>query len=82
MGAARILDIILADEIGHVRIGNRWYAWACQAQGLEPVATYAALADKYKAPQLRGPFNFEARRAAGFSENELSALRDTKKLRQ
>lgn len=82
MEAARILDIILADEIGHVLIGNRWYAWACQAQGLEPVATYAALAEKYKAPLLRGPFNLEARRAAGFSENELNALQDSKKLRQ
>jgi uncharacterized ferritin-like protein (DUF455 family) len=82
MKAARILDIILADEIGHVLIGNRWYAWACQAQELEPVATYAALADKYKAPLLRGPFNLEARRAAGFSENELSALQGSQKLRQ
>lgn len=29
---------------------------------------------KYKAPQLRGPFNLEARRAAGFSEAELAAF--------
>lgn len=82
MEAARILDIILADEIGHVLIGNRWYTWACQAQGLEPVTTYAVMAEKYKAPPLRGPFNLEARRAAGFSENELNALQDSKKSRQ
>ncbi len=82
MEAARILDIILADEIGHVLIGNRWFAWACQAQGLEPVATYAALATRYQAPQLRGPFNLAARRAAGFSESELIALQGAKKMRQ
>ncbi len=72
--AAAILDIILRDEIGHVAIGNRWYGWLCAMRGLEPVATYAALAAQYKAPQLRGPFNLEARRAAGFSESELAAL--------
>jgi uncharacterized ferritin-like protein (DUF455 family) len=74
MTAAGILDIILCDEIGHVAIGNRWYGWLCGQRGLEPVATYAALAKRYKAPPLRGPFNLEARRAAGFSELELAQL--------
>lgn len=74
MAAAEILDIILRDEIGHVAIGNRWYAYLCEARALEPVATYAALALQYKAPQLRGPFNLAARRAAGFSDAELAAL--------
>lgn len=74
MAAAEILDIILRDEIGHVAIGNRWYGWLCELRGLDPVATYAALAAQYKAPPLRGPFNLEARRAAGFSEVELAAL--------
>jgi uncharacterized ferritin-like protein (DUF455 family) len=72
--AAKILDIILRDEIGHVAVGNRWYAWLCAQRGLEPVATYAALAARYKAPVQRGPFNLDARRAAGFSEQELAAL--------
>lgn len=74
IAVAEILDIILRDEIGHVAIGNRWFGWLCEQRGLEPIATYAALAVQYKAPQLRGPFNLEARRAAGFSELELAAL--------
>jgi len=74
MKAAAILDIILRDEIGHVGIGNRWYGWLCEQRGLEPVATYARLAAEYQAPVMRGPFNLEARRAAGFSELELSVL--------
>jgi uncharacterized ferritin-like protein (DUF455 family) len=74
MGAAVILDRILRDEVGHVLIGNRWYGWLCTQRGLEPVATYAALAKEYKAPVMRGPFNLAARRAAGFSEEELVAL--------
>lgn len=75
MGAALILDRILQDEVGHVLIGNRWYGWLCTQRGLEPVSTYAALAKEYKAPVMRGPFNLAARRAAGFSEAELEALR-------
>jgi uncharacterized ferritin-like protein (DUF455 family) len=72
--AAAIIDIILRDEIGHVAIGNRWYGWLCQVHQLEPLATFATLAAQYKAPVLRGPFNLEARRAAGFSEQELLML--------
>lgn len=74
MDAAAILDIILRDEIGHVAIGNRWYGWLCRERGLDPVACYAELAARYKAPPLRGPFNMKARRAAGFSELELAQL--------
>ncbi|MEO8297308.1 MAG: ferritin-like domain-containing protein [Burkholderiales bacterium] len=72
--AGEILDIILRDEIGHVAVGNHWYRWLCQARGLDPLATYAALAVQHGAPRLRGPFNLEARRAAGFGEDELDAL--------
>ena len=74
LAATAILDVILRDEIGHVAIGNRWYGWLCAQRGLEPVATYTRLATEYQAPILRGPFNIEARRAAGFSEFELAAL--------
>lgn len=71
---AAILDIILRDEIGHVAIGNRWYVFLCQQQGLEPLDTYRHLARLHDAPSLRGPFNVEARRQAGFSEAELKDL--------
>ena len=74
MEAAAILDIILRDEIGHVAIGNHWYRWLCTRRVLDPIATYAELALQHKAPVLRGPFNLDARRAAGFSEQELTAL--------
>ncbi len=77
MAAAHILDIILHDEIGHVAVGNRWYAWLCSERSLEPIATYAVLAERYQAPRMRGPFNMEARRKAGFTETELAALNVT-----
>jgi uncharacterized ferritin-like protein (DUF455 family) len=72
--AASIVDIILRDEIGHVSIGNFWYRWLCAARGLEPVQTYAELAAQYRAPTLKGPFNIEARLAAGFEPAEIAAL--------
>ncbi|MGE8690692.1 MAG: ferritin-like domain-containing protein [Achromobacter sp.] len=72
--SAAIVDIILADEIGHVAIGNRWYKHLCAQMGKDPVACYAELAQRYGAPRLRGPFNLEARRAAGFDDAELAAL--------
>ncbi len=72
--SAAIVDLILRDEIGHVAIGNHWYKHLCAEQGREPVACYAELAARYKAPRLRGPFNLQARRAAGFDEAELAAL--------
>jgi uncharacterized ferritin-like protein (DUF455 family) len=71
---AEILDIILRDEIGHVAVGNHWYNWLCEQKGLDPVKTYAELAEKFRAPRLRGPFNVEARIAAGFSQEELDLL--------
>ena len=69
-----ILDIILRDEIGHVAVGNHWYRWLCAQRRLDPLATYAELAARHGAPRPRGPFNLEARRAAGFDEAELAAL--------
>jgi uncharacterized ferritin-like protein (DUF455 family) len=74
LAAAAILDIILRDEIGHVEIGNRWYLYLCAQQGLEAASTYDTLAARYRAPVLKGPFNIEARRLAGFTDAELSAL--------
>jgi len=66
------LDVLLRDEVGHVEIGNRWYFYLCGRRGLEPVATYDDLTVQYKAPVLKGPFNVEGRRAAGFTEAELA----------
>ena len=73
--AVEILDVILRDEVGHVAIGNRWYRWLCQRDKHDPVALYPELVRRYEAPRLRPPFNHEARRAAGFTDEELSELR-------
>ena len=72
--AVQILEIILNDEIGHVLIGNRWFNYLCTQNQVSPITAYRELAKKYRAPTLRGPFNLEARRQAGFSSEELGLL--------
>ena len=72
--AVAILDIILRDEVGHVAIGNHWYRWLCERDGLDPVAHYAVLTERYKAPKLKPPFNEPARLRAGFTRDEIAQL--------
>ena len=71
---AAILDVILRDEIGHVAVGNRWYRAVCAERGLDPLTTFATMAARHNAPKQRGPFNVNARLAAGFEQAEIDAL--------
>jgi uncharacterized ferritin-like protein (DUF455 family) len=70
----KILDIIMKDEIDHVATGNHWYRWICAQRQLDPITTFAHLLEQYSPPKLRPPFNLEARRLAGFLEEELLLL--------
>jgi len=72
--AARLLEIILQDEIGHVATGNRWFRHVCDERGLEPAETFRELLRQHCPKGLFGPFNLDARREAGFSEAELAWL--------
>jgi uncharacterized ferritin-like protein (DUF455 family) len=72
--AVEILEIILKDEIGHVLIGNKWFNFLCEKNNLSAITTYKELARKYRAPVLRGPFNLEGRKQAGFTNEELDLL--------
>ena len=72
---AGILEVILREEVAHVAAGSRWFRWHCDRAGVEPHATFRALLREHARDVLHGPFNLEARAAAGFDEAELSALR-------
>lgn len=69
-----ILAIILRDEVGHVAIGSRWFKHLCAERALAPEPTFRTLLGEYMRGRLKGPFNVEARMAAGFSPQELEAL--------
>ena len=72
--AVDILDTILREEVGHVAIGNRWYLWLCQRDGLDRQGFHAQMASQHGGPSLKPPFNLAARKLAGFSQEELDAL--------
>ncbi|MES2402819.1 MAG: ferritin-like domain-containing protein [Pseudomonadota bacterium] len=71
---ADILEIILREEVPHVAAGTRWFRFCCEREGRDPDATFAELLREYVPTGLRGPFNLDARRAAGFAEAELTQL--------
>lgn len=71
---AAILEIILRDEIGHVKIGSYWYKYCCNQRGLDSEKTFHELIKQHFSGQICGPFSYEARREAGFTTTELAAL--------
>jgi len=74
---ADILEIILRDEIGHVRAGSRWFRYICGQRGLEPTSTFDKILRRYREDlnaHIRGPFHIEARLQAGFNQTEINNL--------
>jgi uncharacterized ferritin-like protein (DUF455 family) len=64
--SAAVLERIYRDEVGHVAVGVRWFEHLCQAQSVDPAATYRDRVRRYFAGALKPPFNREARDRAGF----------------
>jgi uncharacterized ferritin-like protein (DUF455 family) len=79
---ARIIEIILRDEVGHVAIGSHWYRHLCAQRGLDPDATFQRLMAESDAPRPVLPLNADARRRAQFSARELAHLETLARERQ
>ena len=69
-----VLDIILRDEITHVKAGTVWFHYVCHQRGLEPEPTYLDLVKKYMKGDIQCPMHFQARLEAGFTASELEML--------
>ena len=41
--SAAALEVIYAEEIGHVAVGSRWFHHICEARGRDPQATFRSL---------------------------------------
>ena len=63
--SAAILDQIYRDEINHVRIGNFWFRWTCESNGIPPDQAFRHLVSTHFKGELRPPFNDLARSEAG-----------------
>lgn len=72
--SAEILELILREEVAHVAAGSRWFDWCCVQAGLDHASTFAGLVERYATGAIKRPLNAEARRAAGFSVDELERL--------
>jgi uncharacterized ferritin-like protein (DUF455 family) len=68
------LAVILSEEVGHVATGTRWFNFCCEREGKDPLPTFLHLLKSRYSGTVRGPFNHEARLAAGFSPAEMAAL--------
>jgi uncharacterized ferritin-like protein (DUF455 family) len=71
---AAILGVILREEVAHVAAGTRWFAYCCEKASLDTDATFAALLAEHARGAVKGPFNIDARLAAGFTAAELARL--------
>lgn len=69
------LEVILAEELGHVAIGTRWYRFLCAREGIvDSEAHFLTLLRRYGHGAVRPPFNEPARLAAGFTHREQAGL--------
>jgi uncharacterized ferritin-like protein (DUF455 family) len=64
--SAAILYQIYRDEIRHVATGLRWFDRLCWARGLSPQAVFQDRVRRFFKGELKPPFNYQARAAAGF----------------
>jgi uncharacterized ferritin-like protein (DUF455 family) len=71
---ADILEVILREEVAHVAAGSRWYRWHCERASVDPRMRFRELLRAHAGGVLHGPFNTEARLAAGFDADELESL--------
>ncbi|MGD8569364.1 MAG: ferritin-like domain-containing protein [Gammaproteobacteria bacterium] len=69
-----VLDVIMKDEVGHVQIGTRWFHYCCDERSLPREQTYIDLMKQYAQGRVKPPLHKEARKAAGFTEQELKYI--------
>ncbi|NDW52391.1 ferritin-like domain-containing protein [Aliiroseovarius sp. PrR006] len=59
------LEVIYAEEVGHVAYGSKWFHFLCGRHELDPKETFHELVRTYFHGALKPPFNEEKRAEAG-----------------
>ena len=72
----KALQIILDEEVDHVKKGDIWFKYECERLNLEPESTYLQIIEEVfpGSTKRKMDLNFTARKEAGFSCNELKFL--------
>ncbi len=73
--SAAILQRIYTDEITHVEVGNRWFAYLCEERKVDGTVVFRDLLKGDASAYLRSPYNDEARFKAGFTQAEMDIIR-------
>ncbi len=74
---AEALQVILEEEVEHVRKGDRWFRWACEQEGIEDmVGRYFEIVERiYPGTRhSKSTLNISMRKEAGFSCDEIKIL--------
>lgn len=69
-----VLEVIYEDEIGHVKIGAKWFQRIAELEGEKPRSYFHKLVRTHFAGQLKPPFNVQARTLAGLTEDYYAPL--------
>ena len=69
------LEVILEEEVDHVKKGDRWYRRACEMEGIDPDDYFEIVEKVLPGARKRKAFvNVPSRRRAGFSCEEIAVL--------
>ncbi|WP_170428287.1 ferritin-like domain-containing protein [Ruegeria arenilitoris] len=63
--AIAALEVIYAEEVGHVAYGSKWFHFLCGRENADPKDVFHQLVRKYFHGALKPPFNEEKRAEAG-----------------
>ena len=63
--AIAALEVIYAEEVGHVAYGSKWFNWLCGRDGEDPKDIFHSLVRRHFHGALKPPFNAEKRAEAG-----------------
>lgn len=71
------LEVIYAEEVGHVAYGSKWFNFLCGRDNLDPQPVFLDLVRRYFHSPLRPPFNEEKRAQAGLPPDFYWPLTET-----
>lgn len=69
-----ILELILAEEIGHVNFGTKWYRYLCEQMNQDPDVKFIEIINEFLPSAKTRKINQSARLKAGFSQSEIDYL--------
>ncbi len=75
----KALEIILKEEVDHVKKGDYWFKWACERENINPDNYFDIVEKVLPGAKKTKPFvNIKDRQKAGFSCAEISVITDEK----